>query len=85
MPRLEDPTLDRRVRWRTSIRLAFGTSSTLVGRDADLEGVRTMPGQNFADAVELYSLEHHFPLGWFVAGLIGAGNLAATVATLLAA
>jgi len=43
-----------------------------------------MLGQN-ANAVELYSLEHHFPLGWVIAGLIGAANLVATVATLLAA
>jgi hypothetical protein len=36
-----------------------------------------------ADA-ELYGLEQHFPIGWALAGLIGAGNIAATIFMLLA-
>src|SRR4051812_48609733 len=78
-------TLGRRVRQRTSFQLGFlsfrlGSEGTPTRR-----GRTTMLGQNFADAVDLYSLEHHFPLGWVISGLIGAGNIAATVATLLAA
>jgi hypothetical protein len=40
--------------------------------------------QQTTDAAELYGLEHHFPIGWTLAGLIGAGNVAATVLMLLA-
>ena len=37
-----------------------------------------------SDAELLYALERHFPFGWIVAGLIGAGNVTATLLTLLA-
>jgi hypothetical protein len=37
-----------------------------------------------SDAELLDTLEHHFPFGWIVAGLIGAGNVTATLLTLLA-
>jgi hypothetical protein len=40
--------------------------------------------QQTADAAELYGLEHHFPIGWALAGLAGAGNIAVTVLMLLA-
>jgi hypothetical protein len=56
-----------------------------VGRDADFEeGNKTMFHQQTADAAELYGLEHHFPIGWALAGLAGAGNIAVTVLMLLA-
>ena len=35
-------------------------------------------------AAELYGLEHHFPIGWALAGLFGAVNITATVLTLVA-
>ena len=40
--------------------------------------------QHTADAIELYGLEHRFPIGWALAGLFGAVNVAATVLMLLA-
>jgi hypothetical protein len=36
------------------------------------------------DCDEAYGLEHRFPVGWFLAGLFGAADVAATVLTLLA-
>jgi hypothetical protein len=40
--------------------------------------------QYTADPAERYGLEHRFPIGWALAGLVGAGNIAATVLMLLA-
>ena len=68
------------VRQRTSIWIDSGEALHRVGRDADpKEGTKPM-----SDAELLDTLEHHFPFGWIVAGLIGAGNVTATLLTLLA-
>jgi hypothetical protein len=73
------------VRQRTSKWLMREDVVHRVGRDADFEeGDKTMFHQQTADAAELYGLEHHFPIGWALAGLAGAGNIAVTVLMLLA-
>jgi hypothetical protein len=43
-----------------------------------------MFNQRTADAAEFYGLERHFSIGWALAGLVGTGNIAATVLMLLA-
>ena len=73
------------MRQRTSAWLIQEESFASGRKDADFEeGNKTMFHQQTADAAELYGLEHHFPIGWALAGLMGAGNIAATVLMLLA-
>jgi hypothetical protein len=43
-----------------------------------------MFNQQTAEASELFGLEHRFPLGWALAGLVGTANITATVLMLLA-
>jgi hypothetical protein len=40
--------------------------------------------QHTGDAFDLYTLEHRFTIGWALAGVFGAVNVAATVLMLLA-
>jgi hypothetical protein len=35
--------------------------------------------QHTADPAEMYGLEHRFPIGWALAGLAMAGNVASAV------
>jgi hypothetical protein len=43
-----------------------------------------MFNEQTADAAELFVLEHRFPMGWALAGLVGTANIAVTVLMLLA-
>ena len=73
------------MRQHTSEWLAWDEPLHEVGREADSKRGKNMSHQHTADAAaELYSLEHHFSIGWALAGLLGAGNIGATVLMLLA-
>ena len=77
-----DFSVDPRV--QTSIEDAHNQRSQHI-RGADPEEGIAMFHQRTADAAERYGLEHHFPIGWaLAAGLVGAGNITATVLMLLA-
>jgi hypothetical protein len=67
-------------------RLAWDEPLHELGREADSKRGKNMSHQHTAEAAaaELYSLEHHFSIGWALAGLLGAGNIGATVLMLLA-
>ena len=43
-----------------------------------------MFNQQTAEAVELFGLEHRFPFGWALAGLVCTANIVATILMLLA-
>ena len=63
------------MRQRTSEWLIQEESFASGRKDADFEeGNKTMYHQQTAAAAELYGLEHHFPIGWALAGLMGAGT-----------